>query len=295
MKEEFKIPYIDIQNVADLAFIPFEPVKYYEQVKSFVESSQVYLRSPFKEFYIKYNIDFSFLNDDPNFSGKDAELLNCDVYATVRDYTDDEGNVSTNIKFNIDYNAKLFKTIRKEVVEAREYARSKGIDVSKTALNDKEIPFSDEYEIKYDSKMWFEIINSTKRLEDTKEVSQLFAVPILYSIVLMHCKNVTLVEEPDAKMKRFLSKHKRKPSIIYKVIDIVPFRNILKKDHNEDLDKAGLTRAIHLCRGHLRTYDEIRPMFGKLAGTFFIPAHARGNKEKGKVEKDYKMKFKENL
>lgn len=47
---------------------------------------------------------------------------------------------------------------------------------------------------------------------------------------------------------------------------------------------------LHLVRGHLRRYTEERPLFGHLVGTYYIPSHARGNKEIGTITKDYQIK-----
>jgi hypothetical protein len=46
---------------------------------------------------------------------------------------------------------------------------------------------------------------------------------------------------------------------------------------------------LHICRGHLRTYTEEKPLFGKVIGTFFIPAHLRGDEKVGTVVKDYQL------
>jgi hypothetical protein len=42
----------------------------------------------------------------------------------------------------------------------------------------------------------------------------------------------------------------------------------------------------HLVMGHFKCYDE-KPLFGRITGTFFWPAHFRGDEKNGKVVKDY--------
>lgn len=44
---------------------------------------------------------------------------------------------------------------------------------------------------------------------------------------------------------------------------------------------------LHLIIGHFRRYSDEKPLFGKYAGTFFIPAHTRGKEENGVINKGY--------
>lgn len=50
------------------------------------------------------------------------------------------------------------------------------------------------------------------------------------------------------------------------------------------------TMPLHLCRGHVKHYTEQKPLFGKYAGTFYIPCHVRGKIENGTIAKDYALK-----
>jgi hypothetical protein len=45
-------------------------------------------------------------------------------------------------------------------------------------------------------------------------------------------------------------------------------------------------RALHVCRGHFARYTEERPLFGRVAGTFWRPMHLRGSASEGLVLKD---------
>jgi hypothetical protein len=49
------------------------------------------------------------------------------------------------------------------------------------------------------------------------------------------------------------------------------------------------TNRVHLCRGHFATYSPEAPLFGKYVGRFWIPPHARGDRSRGMIEKDYKI------
>ena len=49
------------------------------------------------------------------------------------------------------------------------------------------------------------------------------------------------------------------------------------------------SNPLHSCRGHFRTYTPEHGLFGKVAGTFWIPPHMRGNADHGVVVKDYEV------
>ena len=51
----------------------------------------------------------------------------------------------------------------------------------------------------------------------------------------------------------------------------------------------GPKKALHIFRGHFKTYSEDRPLFGKVAGTFWWEGSVRGSLAKGKVDKEYQV------
>jgi hypothetical protein len=53
--------------------------------------------------------------------------------------------------------------------------------------------------------------------------------------------------------------------------------------------KGAWTNRVHLCRGHFATYTDQAPLFGKYVGRFWIPPHARGDRARGIVIKDYEV------
>lgn len=111
----------------------------------------------------------------------------------------------------------------------------------------------------------------------------------LLSVSFMHCKNVvrrdvTDSEGPSAKWLR----RTKAPEIRYHVLDINPMKEVLRKEG--DIEHNGLKKALHICRGHFATYTEERPLFGKVAGTFWVPSHVKGSVEHGIVDKDYRVK-----
>lgn len=117
-----------------------------------------------------------------------------------------------------------------------------------------------------------------------------YLAPALFAVSLMHCKNVKVrpVDPPE----RLSKKHERKtgkPLTRYHVLEIAPMRRIL--DTEGEAQTKGLSHALHICRGHFKTFTEDAPLFGKRVGTYWWPAHVRGNADEGVVEKDYRIRL----
>ena len=114
--------------------------------------------------------------------------------------------------------------------------------------------------------------------------------PLLLTVSFMHCRNVFRREvEPPSKLSK---KHERKsgrPLTRYHVLEIAPMRRIL--DTEGEAQTKGLGHALHICRGHFKTFTEDAPLFGKRVGTYWWPAHVRGSIEEGVVEKDYRIRL----
>lgn len=113
--------------------------------------------------------------------------------------------------------------------------------------------------------------------------------PILFALCFVHCKNVTLQpNQPDRTINNERRKAGLKPFVRYHMINIEPMKKVLKTEGNSEVD--GLKRALHICRGHFSTYSEEKPLFGRIAGTFWIPSHVRGSIKEGVVVSDYNVK-----
>jgi hypothetical protein len=112
--------------------------------------------------------------------------------------------------------------------------------------------------------------------------------PAYLTLSFMHCKNVlTSTVEPDRRLYRERERHGLKPFLRYHTIDIEPMKRVLRTEGN--IESTGLKRALHICRGHFATYSAERPLFGKVAGTFWIPSHVRGTSDEGVVVSDYRV------
>lgn len=123
-------------------------------------------------------------------------------------------------------------------------------------------------------------------------ISREFALPVLFSISLTHCRNVSVVENDGL----YISRQERRraerrgdpPALKFYTLEIGAITRALREEGGAE--KTGLKRALHICRGHFATYTEEKPLFGKYAGRFWVPAHVRGTTEAGQVIKDYSVK-----
>jgi hypothetical protein len=113
-------------------------------------------------------------------------------------------------------------------------------------------------------------------------------VPIMMTLQFLNFRNVVQVdvtetEGPPAKWLRRM----KQPELTYRMVQINPMKDMLRREGN--VATEGLSRALHKVRGHMVTYTEERPLFGKYPGTFWVPAHERGDSKNGVVAKDYRV------
>jgi hypothetical protein len=114
--------------------------------------------------------------------------------------------------------------------------------------------------------------------------------PIYVALSFLHCKNVVRIEHvPDrALVKRSRERGNPLP-LKYHTLEIEPMKQVLRTEGQ--IEKVGLERALHICRGHFAHYAEDGPgLFGKgLHGDFWIPQHVRGTEKRGVVISDYNV------
>jgi hypothetical protein len=106
----------------------------------------------------------------------------------------------------------------------------------------------------------------------------------------MHCKNVDV--RPVLPPERVSRKHERRhghPLTRYYVLDVQPMRRVL--DREGDAQARGLREALHICRGHFKTYTEDAPLFGKRVGTYWWESRVRGTADEGVIQKDYRVRL----
>lgn len=111
---------------------------------------------------------------------------------------------------------------------------------------------------------------------------------VLFSLLLLNCKNVSYKEIPCSPKlaKRYKERHSTPRPKEYTLL-INPLK---KSSKSESTSSTSPPKALHLCRGHFKNYDE-KPLFGKLKGTYWWPAHARGDASNGLIQKNYEIKM----
>jgi hypothetical protein len=113
--------------------------------------------------------------------------------------------------------------------------------------------------------------------------------PILFSLSLANVKG-SRMSSPKASAMVFHRRRKdrRSPTqrLTYRVITVpgTPASGTYPRG------SGGKQIPLHLVRGHFATYTDEAPLFGKRTGTYWRPAHTRGNPEKGLSTKDYCVK-----
>lgn len=119
-----------------------------------------------------------------------------------------------------------------------------------------------------------------------EEVVKDNASAINVALVLLNCKNIiTKKNIPPEKLNRSRNKKGKTPLFSYHTLKLkLPAR---QKERDFDHQALKLTKRLHLCRGHIKHYTRESPLFGKFTGSYWWPAHVRGDKTKGIVIKDY--------
>lgn len=112
--------------------------------------------------------------------------------------------------------------------------------------------------------------------------------PFFFGISLCHCNNVEVGEDGPAQAVRENRKSKgQNPGQTFKTLDIEPMKE--KSASSSSGGDPSVSRALHICRGHFKTYTEDAPLFGEHTGTYWWPMHTRGSAENGEVKKDYRV------
>lgn len=110
------------------------------------------------------------------------------------------------------------------------------------------------------------------------------------AITFLHCKNIGLADVncPPASPKRgkkYRNRQQDDKVDTYKVLEINPFRQAARAANGGE--EPGIKKALHICRGHFKTYTPEKPLLGRHTGTFWFPQHIKGNPDQGTVTKDY--------
>lgn len=112
--------------------------------------------------------------------------------------------------------------------------------------------------------------------------------PALLAISFMHCKNISIAAvEPEDTLSRAWKRRHGRPLVRHHVLNIDPMKRVLRTEGRSE--EVGLAQALHICRGHFKTYTPEHPLFGRTTGTFWWPMTVRGNPAAGIVTKDYSI------
>jgi hypothetical protein len=82
--------------------------------------------------------------------------------------------------------------------------------------------------------------------------------PCWLATSFLHCKNIRLVrQEPPAKPSKRAARKYGEPLTKYYTLEIEPMKKVLETEGGAN--KTGLKNALHICRGHFRTYTPENP------------------------------------
>jgi len=117
--------------------------------------------------------------------------------------------------------------------------------------------------------------------------------PALMAICFMHCKNVAMSEHLERHAHHRRSAQGKPPAgLTYHTLEIEPIKRILSKEGQAH--KTGIQMAMHICRGHFKTFKPGHGLFGKHEGTYWWESQVRGSPERGEANKDYDVNAPQN-
>lgn len=114
--------------------------------------------------------------------------------------------------------------------------------------------------------------------------------PTFMALSLMACKNVSTEDHtpPDRLSKRHRRKH-GEPLVQFKTLVINTMGGGARSASGRHDLGDGVT-AMHLVRGHFKTFTSERPLLGRHVGTYWWSPMVRGKAEQGLVVKDYEVR-----
>jgi hypothetical protein len=115
--------------------------------------------------------------------------------------------------------------------------------------------------------------------------------PALLTHSLLNCRNVeTETKAPPAKLSKRHQRKRGRPMVTFKTLKVNPMgRRSSGGGGGGGVDLGGGQTALHIVRGHFKTYTADRPLLGKHVGTYWWSANVRGSIDNGVVVKDYEV------
>jgi hypothetical protein len=112
--------------------------------------------------------------------------------------------------------------------------------------------------------------------------------PALLTLSFLHCKNVSIHNiTPPKKLSRKHQKKRGRGLVRYHILDIDPMRKLLERYRTGS--QLSFRKALHICRGHFKTFTSDAPLLGRHTGTYWWAPHVRGDKSTGVILKDYRV------
>lgn len=108
--------------------------------------------------------------------------------------------------------------------------------------------------------------------------------PALIALGFMNCKNVTLSDPQPGTSRKVRARDGKRQK--YQRI-VLPGAPTTKAEAN---GSRGDPAALHVVRGHFKTYTEDAPLFGSKTGTYWWSHHARGKGEGGRGVPEYEVR-----
>jgi len=108
---------------------------------------------------------------------------------------------------------------------------------------------------------------------------------LLGALNFMNCRNVKLVEPQRPRPER---RRLARTGVIVQTINVFPVGRSTRGSGGGSSEGSPLTSV----RGHFAAYGPEHGrglLFGRLAGRFWIPQHARGSAERGETQSDYRL------
>jgi len=109
----------------------------------------------------------------------------------------------------------------------------------------------------------------------------------MLALSFANCKNIVKSESKELAPKAKWTRRMKVPEFRYHVLSI----NYSGKKRTTIGPTAGdgPGKALHIVRGNFATYTADKPLFGRVVGRVWRPAHASGSEKFGTVDKDYKL------
>ena len=124
-------------------------------------------------------------------------------------------------------------------------------------------------------------------IEESRKIMGERANLVWFACTLLTCKNIsTEIIAPDKKLQKARQRRGKAPLRDYYVLNVnLPGQRQFAAGTNKSNEHV----RFHTVAGHLADYREGAGLFGKYKGVFWIPAHVRGDRDKGNVTKSYAL------